>query len=707
MSDIVKRPSYPPVPQRPERQSEGMIPAAFRSARRNRHVSVPLAVPPALWAAAAALHAAHLTPETAVASLAVSGAVAYFAQHKWDRPAERWYATLTAAAAGTYLTAGAIAGVTSGLPGEILGGALLAGGIAWGIPWYRHYRPRGRRRREKMITRWDAWWQGHAPKWSLAGSRVIDAHEAKVTVRIRVQLMPGTQSVNTVKQAVDRIETALEGLVETGHIRIQACKNPSQVDLFFKWDNPLREPVAWEPAMAPRSVHETYGFGVLETGTWRSLPLRRNRFVNGESRSGKSNDLLVGLAALTGCADDIPILIDLKGGRSARPVLAAGAAGYVVTGTDEARALMLMLAAEIQQRAKHAYSDDEEEQLHATPEIPAIHLLIDETNGLTSVASGNSDLARLLGIIASQGKGLAVYTWVYTQYGSLEESVQLEQTRANLDVRIAYRVAEARHGQFTIDYGKLDASKLKEEGTCYLKDGPETVPEQIRAPHMPHRLLREIATANAERLADRPPLALYCGDLPAFGDVPEGTTMQQWWDRRWLRLDPAFRKLSPQYAEAVALYGGETAQDSAPARSAQDAEASPAVIIGADARTVAARIAAETGDDDWVPDRKAASRLGQLIRNEKEVFADVLQGATGSNPVSPSQLQEESGRGHSWVHEKLAALSDRGAVVKVSRGLYAAAPGADIAREIEAIDAGTEQLLKAAQKVNRELVGRH
>ena len=91
--------------------------------------------------------------------------------------------------------------------------------------------------------------------------------------------------------------------------------------------------------------------GMAESGSWKTISPRRNRFVIGETRSGKSNDLLVGLAQLTGCPDDYQILIDLKGGRSARPVLEAAAVACVITDTDDARLLLRMLEAEALARA--------------------------------------------------------------------------------------------------------------------------------------------------------------------------------------------------------------------------------------------------------------------------------------------------------------------------------------------------------------------
>lgn len=709
-TDLVRRPSYPPAPLEGRgRESEALIPRAFRSARRNRHLTVPLAVPPVMWTAGEILHAAGWAAEAGAAGGVTAAAVWFFAPHKWTgsdgkpRMPEVWYARASAIAAGAWLPLAAALGASSGLPGEILGGTLLAGGTAWGIPWWRHKRPRGMRRRQAMIARWDAWWQGHCAAWGLTGSRVIDAKESGVTIRIRVQLWAGRQSVQGVRGVVHLIESGLEDIVkESGRVRVDTVKgNLSQADLFFKRDNPLREVVEWDPALAPQSVHDKAVDGLAETGEWMFTPMRINGFVIGRTRSGKSNHLKLRIAQLTGCPDDRQVVIDLKGGRSGRPMIEAAAVDYVITDVDEARVYLLMLTAEIAARAKYCYTG--EEQLEATEEIPAIHTLIDETRGLTSVNAGDAECAKHLATIASQGSGLEVYAEVYTQYGSLDESVATEQTRSNLLLRVVYAVEESRHGVFAIpEYDKSDASKLEEKGTHLLKAGPKAHAEQIRAPKMSDDLLKRITAANARALAPRRPWLLYCGS----GPCPAGGTWQEWWDRRWLRLDPAFREISPQYAEAARRYGTAAAVTEAREHAAAGVTFGPAVTVTiapapsapgeGDGASVAARLEAETQGPDFTADRRNVTRLGDVMRAKREVFADALAGAL--HGISPGQLEEESGMSKSWVHPRLTRLVDRGAVTQPRRGLYVPVPGTDIHAAIRQVEDEIAALAREAKK---------
>lgn len=378
---------------------------------------------------------------------------------------------------------------------------------------------------------------------------------------------------------------------------------------------------------------------------------------------------------------------------------------------------LLMLTAEIEARSKHAYTG--EEQLEATAEIPAIHTLIDETRGLTSINAGDAECAKHLATVASQGSGLEIYAEAYTQYGSLEESVATEQTRSNLLLRVVYAVEEPRHGAFFIaDYDKFDASKLEEKGTHLLKAGPKAHTEQIRAPLMADELLKRITAANARRLAPRPPWILYCGPEPC----PAGGTWQQWWDARWLRLDPAFCKISPQYQAAAEQCGHRADADVTLAEANAAAADILRVTRGAvtvspgqhvtiapapsapgegDGRSVAARIEAETGGPDFAPDKRIVARLPEVMRQQKEAFADAL--AAASHGISPAQLGEESGMGKSWIYGMLAPLLERGAITQPRRGLYVPVHGADIREAIAQVDADAAALLRDARRTVRQL----
>ena len=700
--DLVPRPAVqPPAVQDmpPWARDKRETVTVWKWLYRRRHWTLPLLLVPALLATALVLRLTHTAKDALIAGAVLTVVIALFGRLKWDRVSEHVYAALSAAALALWLwmaTAWGVLGIGwFGVPWTL---ALLgAGVIAWGFFWWQHKRPRGMRKRQKVIAKWDGWWQSLCWGWNLGGSKVTDVHEMGLTTRLHIKLIAGRQSIQHVRQVMHLIESGLAGYADIGMVREEPVKgHPDEFYLFLKQVNPLAQIVEWDPAVQPQSVHEPVAMGRTETGNWHVIPARCNRFTNGASRTGKSNDLLVGIAALSGCADDWQILIDLKGGRSARPVLEAAAAGYVITERDEARLLLRMLQAEILARAKGAY--DGEEQLRATVDCPAVHLMIDEVWGLTSVEGGEAECSLLLGDVASKGKGLEVYTWVYTQMGSLEDSVRSNQTRGNLDVRTVYRVEEARHGQYCIpEYGKLDASKLEEQGTCYIKNGPKILPEQVRAPEMKHKRLTEIAAQNACTVV-KPPLMLYCGGQAAYtaGDGQD-VTWQEWWDTRWSRLDPAFRDISPQYqahmAASPALAFAAIPEPPAPPPSPEPGTGSGAAV----AARMQAELDAVHGPGGHPGNvRPPRVNLANVIRTEQDRFASALETAPPQG-ISPAHLGEESGRGRTWIHDQLNALVEAGAVTQIGRGRYAPVPGTDIRAAMKTIKDRGERLYREAK----------
>jgi hypothetical protein len=445
-------------------------------------------------------------------------------------------------------------------------------------------------------------------------------------------------------------------------------------------------------------VNDLAVLGKTETGQWRTGTLLKSAFVGGQTGAGKSNYLSVEAANLSGCMDGWQVLIDLKGGRSARPLLPG--VDYVAITVEESRQVLRMFADEITERSGRMYSGAE--QHVPTPEDPALHLLIDETFKLTSVQRGDTECARLLMDIASQGRAVAVYVEVYTQYGSLESSVRDEQTRSNLPRRVLFRVEQPQHGAFFIaDYARLDASTLEEPGTFLFKDGAKADTEKIRAPYMPHDLLSRIMLQNCALKMGRPPLRLYAA------------RWQGWWDTRWERLPEIFRELSPQYQRYAAMLAAASPQDynaaSADlAEAVRPAEPLPAAAPGeGDGAAAAARIAREQArlaavPDDFRPDPAMVAALPRVMNRKWQSFADALESATRARPVSPGQLLELSGMSESWVHQMLRRLAGLGAVAQVGRGRYAG-EGGGVAAAMEVIRAADDDLLREFARSRRRV----
>lgn len=662
-------PRPPELPSATGRESSVPV-VAF--ARRHRHVTVPLAVPVLFAAAAGAVLAVPQYRGYVLLGGALVAAGMYLhAPHRWDRKSEQWYARLSAAAAAGWLASVSLTGLTVWTWGAL---GVLA--IAWGIPWFWHKRPRRAAVAKGIAAEWNSWWIHHAAYFGVPGSGITEVTTRGATDTLTVQLWAGKQTAAQVDDARPLIESALRGYVRHGMVRVSRNGNPSQALVHLKRANPLAKPLTWDPTAQPVTVTAMVPIGMSEDGDWLKAPLTVNWFIIGESRSGKSNQLSLKLAAITGCDDARVWLIDMKGGRAGRPWLPA--LDWLATTTDEARVMLATGLAEIQARAIHA--DDGSEQLTPTSEVPAIFIVIDETHGVTSVQRGDAKCAADLAAIASMGMGLAVYVIVVTQYGALDESVRTEQTRGNLKYRLCFAVAEARHAQFALpDYSKLDASKLRDKGSFYAKLGPDVTPVPARAPEMSHALVRQIAARHGAM--PRRPLVLYASD------------QQDTYDQRWARLPEHFRPLAPQ-CEGITGTPVPLAADDAV--SSGTGTTPPE---GGDLAEAAARAEAETAR---VPDVSLAgmtlptdAELRREVDRRKARFARALMDAPETG-ISPDQLITATSLSNSWVHQQLGRLTSNGTVIKLGRGAYRAAPDTNVWDAMEALRTTDAALLGAA-----------
>jgi hypothetical protein len=646
--------------------------------RRHRDVTVPAAVPVVFAFAGEALNlTAHSSPAnmggavgaTATGAVVLGAAVWWAAPHKWDRAAEQWYARLSAILAGSWLTYTTWAGLS--LASVI---SLAVGALAWGIPWWWHKRTR-KNAHAALVKTWAEWWAHYADGWDLRGSGVIDVSTEGVIDTLHVQLARGKQTIKNVAGALPLIESALAGHVEHGMTRAEKFKGrPDQVLIHLKRENPLDADVIWDPAVAPESVAQQMPIGKDEGGQWVRAPMRVNWFLNGMTRSGKSNQLSVILASLTGCADAAwPWIIDLKGGRSARPWTHPGGDGWVAITVEEARLMLAVGVLETRARALHAYSGDE--QLPPSPEIPVIPVVIDEAHGVTSGAAGDTTCRRSAGIVASEGSGVNFHMIVSTQYGALEESVGTEQIRSNLPARCCFQVTQPAHGQFTLtDWANLDPSRLDNKGEFYWQVGPDVPSSPCRGQRMDHELVRPVAARNAT--VPRPPLLFYSADQEVPGS--DGMTVQEVWDTRWERCPEQFR---PGYTAPPRGLAPPPPPPPRTTRTETPMHPEPGAAPGSP-YALAAQIEEEVASlPEGDPPLLAAGVLASQIDHAKHTFARLLADAPPGG-IRPVQLINGSGMSSGWVYGMLADLVKAGAAAQSGRGRYHPAPGLDTWAEV-------------------------
>jgi hypothetical protein len=717
---MTQPPALPDIPSPVPFETEAQIIRTHRRmwqfAVRNRHVTIPLAVPAAMLAAGAILHGAHLGFEAGLTAAAASVTTWFVAakaevtrdgqqKPKWPRDPRirdwRWaselaYVRSTVGGGTLWLFLAAMFGPTQTWL-EVMLGALCA---AWGGLFWWHKRPRdrkARRRHERHVQSLNMWWQMHAPAWSAGGSGIVDVRDHDGLESWLVQLWGGRQTHAVIRNLLPSLESALGGYVHHGMARSEINKaNPSQVWIHLKRQDPLREVIEWDDSMAPGDITKPAPLGVKETGGWKRASLRKGWFIIGRTRSGKSNEESVMLATITRCRNARVLLIDRKGGRAARPWLPA--LDWVATSIEEARLVLRCMTAETAARGMYAYNGDE--QLTPTDEVPTLFVFIDEAFWVTGETSGDARCAADLATISGAGQGVEIYPVVISQYGALDTTVRTEQTRSNLNGRMCFQTEHAEHGVFALGEDArngIDATKLEQKGTFYFREDAKTSPEQIRAPHFPHALARPSAVRNAE-LTDlySRPLRLYCGAQP-ISDEEGAPTWQQVYDGRWSRLPAEFRRDAPQ-----------AAGPDAPAPPEDRTMPANKINLRPEHPEAAAINADVAGDPDITDAAILAARQAAAARGEpvdllteqdrrRHRFATLLQQAPQPpSGITPAQLKA-SGMGRTFIHQQLNALIIAGAVIKTGDGLYSAT--ADVWAAMEKIRRDGDDLAAEARQM--------
>lgn len=252
-----------------------------------------------------------------------------------------------------------------------------------------------------------------------------------------------------------KIETMLD--LPPGSVQFRKSKVSAalfHVDLITR--DVLAEDVPLPDDFAPRSVNEPFSTGTDIFGDDIEVLLREVAAMVAAPRgSGKSNLLNVLIAMLARCVDVVIWVIDLKGGRFARPWLAPWLEGrtarpvldWVATDLEEAQLMLNASSAAIDYRS----STGEGEKVIPSATQPAILLIVDEGASLTGlrVGGGTKRSGDVFDIIG-RGRSEAVDTIM----AFLRATVSLTGSgdlKSQAGLRIALGAASAADATSTLD----------------------------------------------------------------------------------------------------------------------------------------------------------------------------------------------------------------------------------------------------------------
>lgn len=352
---------------------------------------------------------------------------------------------------------------------------------------------------------WEAMFACHGCK----NVRVVRTEETRAGYT-KICRLPrdGSVTYRTVRLLVEKFETALD--LDAGCVRFERTSG-AEFAVHVVTKNVLAEtvPFPFDPNEDPISINGPLPIGLSELGDiveilWREIHL----LLSGTTGAGKSTMLGVLLAQLTRCDDTIIWMIDLKGGRTAKPWLRPWITGsdpratcpvidWVATTLDEVEIMLHCLTKVIDYRS----AAGEDEKVVPSPQQPQIIVICDES----AVVFGNNvpggpRRAQLLENITGRGRseavgvGLSVLRSTVTMIGSGD-------AKSLFKLRLAMGVSGAADARLALDDSELAAgvAALKYPGTLYMQqDSARPIPTksyridfdripEIAAAHTPWR----------------------------------------------------------------------------------------------------------------------------------------------------------------------------------------------------------------------------
>jgi hypothetical protein len=459
-----------------------------RWAWRYRSELAPLTTAAGMWLAAWLAHVfrpqwwpypAALTAGTAACLLAAGRHIGLSTR------AERLYAAITTAAAGTWLTAAVLRGPwRSPLPL-----VLALGGLVLAVPWWAHRRRRARVRVERTL----AVWPEIAEAVGLAGSQVMSAVVDVWGWRARFALARG-QTIADVIAKLPAIESGL------GVFRGAVRAVPTPDDLANRFElrvldkDPHADAITW-PGPSISSITEPVDFGPFEDAApVKVLFLRRHALFGGATGSGKSGGLNVLIGNLTACHDAVIWAVDLKRGMELGPW--ASCIDRLATTPAEARALLADAVAILEGRAAHLAATGRR-VWEPTPDRPALVVIVDE---YAELAEHVPEAASDADSIGRRGRAIAVTLIAATQRPT-QKAMGQGALRSQMDVRVCFRVRERRDVDLILGQGMLTAGwqahTLNAPGKFLISAPEHDTPRRARAYLVTDEAVAETASHHA------------------------------------------------------------------------------------------------------------------------------------------------------------------------------------------------------------------
>lgn len=267
-----------------------------------------------------------------------------------------------------------------------------------------------------------------------ADVQVLELRESKAG-RLLTLLLPrsGKVTLASLEGCASSFEVSLQA--QPGAVEFAYGSHSGEVIMRIREKYVLNEVRKLKPEYYASTVNEPFAIGVEEDGGILKITLRElHLFMAGTTGAGKSTLINVIIAQMARCTDTLIWMIDMKGGRTAKPWVQAWANGetgspaidWVATTREEASMMMAAFMSVINSRMNSGAGGS---KIVPSPSMPQIILITDETADILGYLRGtrkqvgedattNSEFIRLAEEINQKARSEAATTIWATQRGT-------------------------------------------------------------------------------------------------------------------------------------------------------------------------------------------------------------------------------------------------------------------------------------------------
>jgi hypothetical protein len=600
--------------------------------------------------------------------------------------------------------------------------AWVLGTVPVAVPWWMHRRVRrgvnidsglgGTADRARRAAEVNRTWQKiiEAAQATFEGLALVSVR-ATANLSIAKVRLPGGTTVDELQAGLARLESAAD--LRTGSL---ACEpDPGGMAQQAVLTHTERDPHAsvqeW-PGRTVDTITKPLAGGVRADGTIAEVAIctpegGRNALAGGTRGAGKSTWMNALIAEAMPCEDEVSVGIDGKGGGiELGPWFEFGAMPVVATDVASARALLVALLAITQgrgvllkQRGRRTWVVGPEFDEKKGVDGPHITVWVDEA----AQVQGLDWVCGVLSLTLGQLSRFAQVSQVIATQFPKAQSLGDAGLRGQMDIRVAFRHGTDNEASFTLEgysnFGeRLPAGNWfkRRPGTYLLVDGDDRDSVPVRSYRAPDEVITHVAKWRAESpvLVDEESYRAALDALPTILAERVDSLGEDELAELETAVHQTLRKLTYPAARPTRQVATEPASTPTPPPASQPVAAEVAPATSAELAEDLAGLVPPPGvaHEEWLAtmaalerrlaalpeghldSMKVAPRPGmpdtapanfQRARSDLEgVMATIREKLARPEGATRKELMEATGKGRSFVQDRLAALRDAGEAVQ-------------------------------------------